>query len=67
MTSARRPWQRHPPAEPCAVRVGVCLALASGWQLEQLPAMVAKVHSPDPAVQLEGTQEFRKLLSIGGC
>jgi hypothetical protein len=34
-------------------------------QLEGLPAMVQAVRSDDPAVQLEATTQFRKLLSIG--
>ncbi|CAM9323359.1 unnamed protein product [Chrysoparadoxa australica] len=33
-------------------------------KLEQLPQLVARVQSPDPAVQLEMTTAFRKLLSI---
>lgn len=36
-----------------------------GPQLESLPAMVQGVASDDPAQQLEATQQFRKLLSIG--
>ncbi|KAF7850356.1 hypothetical protein BT93_L5573 [Corymbia citriodora subsp. variegata] len=33
-------------------------------KLESLPSMVAKVWSADPALQLEATTQFRKLLSI---
>ena len=33
-------------------------------QLESLPQMVDGVNSPDPAVQLDATTRFRKLLSI---
>jgi hypothetical protein len=33
-------------------------------QLENMPNMVSMVYSPDPAIQLEGVIQFRKLLSI---
>lgn len=36
-------------------------------QLESLPGMVQGVYSEDPAVQLDATTSFRKLLSIGVC
>ncbi|KAK8954026.1 hypothetical protein KSP39_PZI002665 [Platanthera zijinensis] len=36
-------------------------------QLENIPAMVQGVWSADPAIQLEATTQFRKLLSIERC
>lgn len=50
----------HPPS------FSLSLSLHPNLQtLAELPAMVQGVWSADPAVQLEATTQFRKLLSIG--
>ncbi|GMH07728.1 hypothetical protein Nepgr_009568 [Nepenthes gracilis] len=36
-------------------------------KLEQLPSMVAGIHTDDSSLQLEATTQFRKLLSIERC
>jgi hypothetical protein len=36
-------------------------------QSESLPGLVSAVYSDDNSLQLEGTTQFRKLLSIGNC
>lgn len=43
---------------------GGSAALDMAQRLKEVPAMVAGVSSMDPAVQLEATTQFRKLLSI---
>merc|ERR1719482_1803631 len=51
----QRPVQGQTPAQMDATVV---------QKLEQLPNLVAGVHSMDPSVHLEATTQFRKLLSI---
>ena len=51
----QRPAQGQTPAQMDATVV---------QKLEQLPNLVAGVHSMDPSVHLEATTQFRKLLSI---
>jgi len=55
-------WQCSATALPAGLSAPPTLSRA---QLESLQAMVQGVASEDPAVQLEATAQFRKLLSIG--